>query len=396
VARKGNGVPGLFNDEPTIASLVSHGYPLEESRNYAVVGCVEPSFPGKSFFSTDAALFNLPLCLILALNKGRRLDSGRRIGAGTPHPATFTSMEQVLDAFRIQVDHMVNRMVRDLQVIEKGNRDHHPTPFSSMLVDGCLESGSDVTAGGAHYNSSGIQGVGIADTADSLAAIDEVVFRQKKHTLPEVIDALRCNFDDSPLVLAQLKGAPKFGNDNELADRYADLVAHIYHDALARHRNSRGGPYVPGFYSSTCHVGFGNRTEALPSGRMSGRPFAASLGSCNGCDREGPTALMNSVARVDSTLAANGYALNLRFDSPTLNGDRGLDVMTALTKGFFASGGMEMQLNVLDPEMLADAREHPGKYPGIVVRVAGYCAYFDELPDTVKCEIIDRTRIELQ
>lgn len=396
VARKGNAVPGLFNDEPTIASLTAHGHPLKEARDYGVVGCVEPSLPGKSFFSTDAALFNLPLCLILALNQGRRLNSRRRTGAATMKPEAITSMDQVMAAFRSQVDRMVDRLITDLQVIEKGNRDYHPTPFSSMLVDGCLETGRDVTAGGAQYNSSGIQGVGIADVADSLSALDELVFRQKKYTIPRILDALRCDFDDAPILLAELKNAAKFGNDNIVPDRYADTVAHIFHDALARYRNTRGGPYVPGFYSSTCHVGFGNRTEALPSGRRSGEPFAASLGSCNGFDCEGPTALLNSVARIDSTLAANGYALNLRFDPRTLAGDKGLKVMAALTEGFFASGGMEVQLNVLDAEMLVDARAHPGKYPGIVVRVAGYCAYFDELPDTVKGEIISRTRIELQ
>ncbi|MBN2299487.1 MAG: formate acetyltransferase [Deltaproteobacteria bacterium] len=395
VARMGNAVPGLFNDEPTIASLVAHGLPLKEARNYGVVGCVEPSLPGKSFFSTDAALFNLPLCLVLALNKGRRLHSRRRTGAATPDPGSFVSMDQVMAAFKSQVDHMVDRMVADLQVIEKGNRDYHPTPLSSMLVDGCLDTGLDVTAGGAQYNSSGVQGVGIADVADSLAALHEVVFMKRKYTITQVLDAMKSDFDDAPILLAELKSAPKFGNDHEEPDRFADNVAHIYHDSLARYRNTRGGPYVPGFYSSTCHVGFGNRTEALPSGRRSGEPFAASLGCCNGFDRQGPTALLNSVARVDTTLAANGYALNLRFDSPTLAGEKGLEIMAALCQGFFASGGMEMQLNVLDPEMLIDARANPGKYPGIVVRVAGYCAYFDELPDTVKGEIINRTRIGL-
>ena len=395
VACKGNAVPGLFNDEATIASLTSHGYPLEEARDYALVGCVEPTLPGKSFCSTDAGLFNLPLCLILALNRGRRLGSRSRLGAETSDPATLTTMDQVIDAFKTQVDFMVDRMIGDFRVIEKGNRDFHPTPFSSMLVAGCLESGKDVTAGGAMYNSSGVQGVGVADTADSLAAIEEVVFRKGSHTLAQVLEAMQNNFKGNVKIHAELLTAPKFGNDHDMPDRYADLVVHIYHDSLARHRNTRGGPYVPGFYSSTCHVGFGNRTEALPSGRGAGEPFAASLGCCNGRDRSGPTALLNSVAKVDSSLSPNGYALNLRFDVPSLKGEKALDTMAALTKGFFASGGMEMQLNVLDPAVLMDAREHPGKYPGIVVRVAGYCAYFDDLPDTVKDEIINRTRIEL-
>ena len=393
VARMGNGVPGLFNDEPAIASLVRHGFPLTEARDYGIVGCVEPSFPGRSFFSTDAALMNLPLCLILALNKGRRLNSRSCIGAKTPHLKNLSSMEAVIEAFTAQVNHMVARMINDLQILEKGNRDFHPTPFSSMIVDGCIESGKDVTQGGALFNSSGVQGVGVADVADSLAALNTLVFEQEKYTLSEIVDVLQVNFNGNSKMQAELSNAPKFGNDLDMPDQYANQVAKIFHDALASFKNTRGGNYVPGYYSSTCHVGFGNRTEALPSGRNRGEPFAASLGSANGHDRRGVTALLNSVAKVDATLAMNGYALNLRFDKSTLAGEKGLRVMTALTKGFFRSGGMEMQLNVLDPDMLLDAKENPGKYPGIVVRVAGYCAYFDDLPINVKEEIIDRTRL---
>lgn len=391
VARMGNGVPGLFNDEPTVASLVKHGFPLEEARDYGIVGCVEPSFPGRSFFSTDAALFNLPLCLILAINQGRRLNSRSRIGAETPHPSRIKSMDDVMEAFSMQVNHMVGRMIGDLQILEKGNRDHHPTPFSSMLIEGCIESGRDVTAGGALFNSSGIQGVGVADTADSLAAMHAVVFEKRKYPLADVLAAMRVDFKGHDKMHAALTNAPKFGNDMDLPDRYAAKAAEIFHDALARHRNTRAGNYVPGFYSSTCHVGFGNRTEALPSGRRAGEPFAASLGCANGRDRRGVTALLNSVAKIDATLAMNGYALNLRFDKATLAGEKGLRVMTALTRGFFQSGGMEMQLNVVDSAILQEAKDHPGRHPGIVVRVAGYCAYFNDLPDNVKQEIIDRT-----
>jgi len=375
--------------------LTSHGYPQKEARNYGTVGCVELALPGKSFFSTDAGLFNLPLCLELAINSGRRLNSRRRIGAATPDPISFTNIDQVIDAFQVQVEHMVARMISDLKMIEKGNRDYHPTPFSSLLVDGCLESGKDVSAGGALYNSSGIQGVGVADVADSLAALNDVVFKHHKYTMAQVMNAMRTNFSTDPKTRAELFKAPKFGNDHPLPDGYADNVVRIFHSALAGRRNTRGGPYVPGFYSVTCHVAFGKRMGALPSGRKAGEPFAPSLGPANGKDRLGPTALLNSVANIDSTLAPNGYALNLRFDSSTLVGNRGVDIMAALVEGFFDSGGMEMQLNVLDPEMLEDARRNPGKYPGLVVRVAGYCAYFDDLPDAAKQEIITRTRIEV-
>ncbi len=393
VARKGKGVPGLFNDVPAVESLLRHGFPLEEARDYGIVGCVEPSFPGRSFFSTDAALMNLPLCLILAINEGRRIGRRRRIGVKTPPPDKLDSMDAVMDAFAIQVNHMADRMIDDLKILETGNRDYHPTPFSSMLVDGCMESGKDVTAGGAKYNSSGVQGVGVADAADSLAAIHTLVFEKKKYTLNEIIKALKADFEGFEKLRAGLLNAPKFGNDMDLPDHYAGRAAAIYHDALTGYTNTRGGNYVPGFYSSTCHVGFGNHTEALPSGRKKSEPFAASLGSVNGRDRCGVTALLNSVAKIDATLAMNGYALNLRFDKNTVSGEKGLRVLTALTEGFFASGGMEMQLNVLDPDMLMDAKNNPGKYPGVVVRVAGYCAYFDDLPNTVKQEIIDRTRL---
>lgn len=395
VARKGGGVPAVFSDEAAIAALTYHGYPTREARNYAVVGCVELALPGKSFFSTDAGLMNLPLCLELALNQGRRFGKKARLGVDTPDPMTMANMNQVVDAFRRQVGFMVKRMVDDLRVMERGNRDYHPTPFSSILVDGCIESARDVTAGGALYNSSGVQGVGLADVADSLAAIEEIVFIQKKYSLPEIIEAVKRNFKDAAVLRSELLKVPKFGNDNPLPDDYANMTAHIFHDALTSLTNTRGGRYVPGFYSVTCHVAFGQKTPALPSGRLSGEPFAPSLGPANGRDRLGPTALLNSVAHVDSRLAMNGYALNLRFDPEMLEGERGVNILSSLVRGFFSQGGMELQFNVLDAEKLEEARLHPGKYPGLVVRVAGYCAYFDDLPDASKLEIISRTRLRV-
>jgi len=392
VARKGNGVPAFFCDEAVIDSLVAHEYPIEIARDYGIVGCVEQALPGKSFLSTDAALFNLPVCLELALNQGKRFNSRRRIGAATQDPGTFRNMDEVMAAFREQVTHMVDRMIGDLVIIEQGNREFHPTPFSSMLVEGSLETGRDVTAGGALYNGSGIQGVGVADTVDSLAAIQELVFQKGDLSLDSVLAAVREDFKDTPVVRAQLAHASKFGNNRAAPDAFAGQVVRIFHDALARHTNTRKGSYVPGFYSSTSHVAFGEKTGALPSGRMAGEPFAASLGAVNGSDRLGPTALLNSVSGIDAAMAPNGYALNLRFDPNMVAGERGTNLLSSLVTGFFESGGMELQFNILDPQQLEDARNHPGRYPDLVVRVAGYCAYFDDLPDKVKLEIISRTR----
>ncbi|MEJ5187331.1 MAG: pyruvate formate lyase family protein, partial [Candidatus Geothermincolales bacterium] len=276
-------------------------------------------------------------------------------------------------------------------VVEAGNREFHPTPFSSMLVEGCLESGKDLTEGGARYNSSGVQGVGVADVADSLAALEHVVFRSGRRSMREVVEALRANFSGHERLRAELLNAPKFGNDDPRVDRYADLVARIFHDALARHRNTRGGPYVPGFYSVTCHVAFGRGTGALPSGRGAGEPLASSLGPANGRDRLGPTALLSSVTAVDSRLMPNGCAVNISLDPGSMAGEESVANLAALLMGYFAKGGMQAQFNVIDPELLLDARRNPGKYPGLVVRVAGYCAYFDDLPETAKDEIIART-----
>ena len=395
VARQGFGAPAFFNDEAAVAALVSHGIPLEDARDYAIVGCVEPSIPGKSFLSTDAALFNLPLCLELALNRGRQWQGRRRLGLRTPDASRFRGMDEVMSAFRAQLDFLVGRLVKDIRMVEEGNRRCHPTPLSSMLVAGCLESGRDLTEGGARYNASGIQGVGLADVADSLAALDLVVFQKRRLRMKEVVAALRVNFQEKKTLRAELGRASKFGNDLGLPEAYANRVIRLFHDSLARFRNTRGGAYVPGFYSVTCHVAFGRKTGALPSGRKAGEPFASSIGAATHADRSGPTALLNSVCALDSRLMPNGNALNLRFDPAQIEGDQGLRNLAGLLRGFFEKGGMEVQINVVDPETLKDARAHPGKYPWLVVRVAGYCAYFDDLPDSTKGEIIERTRLRV-
>jgi pyruvate formate-lyase/glycerol dehydratase family glycyl radical enzyme len=394
VARQGFGVPALFNDEAVVPSLIAHGFRVEDARDYGVVGCVEPSIPGKSFLSTDAGLFNLPLCMELALNRGRRWNGYLRGGADTPDPLGFKGMDDVIEAFRAQLNHTVDRMIDDFHMVEKGNIDHHPTPLSSMLVDGCVESGKDLTRGGAIYNQSGIQGVGVGDVADSLAALHSAVFSEGKLTMRQVLAALADDFEGHPGVRAELSKAPKYGNDMDIADHYADLVVTMFHDSLARHTSLRGGQYVPGFYTVTCHVAFGEITGPLPSGRRSGEPFASGIGPASGADRRGPTALLKSVSKVDARLMPNCNALNLRFDPADTAGEKGLDILEALVRGFFESGGMQIQLNVLDPETLEDARANPGKYPEMVVRVAGYCARFDDLPDGAKEEIINRTRLK--
>jgi formate C-acetyltransferase len=228
--------------------------------------------------------------------------------------------------------------------------------------------------------------------ADSLAAIRQVVFERRLCDLPALAAALKADFSGHETLRGHLLKAPKFGNDHPAVDRYAKWVMHVYSEALGRYRNTRGGDYWAGFYSVTAHRAFGESTGALPSGRPSGLPLANGLSPGTGLDRLGPTAVLNSAAGTDlRRYARNGINLNLKLDGSSLSGQTGIDAVEGLSRGYFAGGGMQVQLNVMDPGMLLDARDHPERYPWLLVRVSGYSAYFNDLSPGVKQEIIDRS-----
>lgn len=391
VLARGAASPALYNDDVIVPLLESRGMSKEDARDYANVGCVEPVSAGKSFLSTDAALFNLPLCLELALNGGRRFGRRKRIGVATPHVDCMHSMEDLLESFRAQVEAGVARLLSDIAAIERVNSTWHPTPLTSMLVEGCMASGRDASAGGAVYNGSGLQGVGVVEIGDSLAAIDQVVFRQRKATLAEVVEACRTGFEKNPTLRARLRKAPKYGNDHPLPDGYVGRAMQIFHACLAGKRNTRGGDYVAGFYSVTSHVAFGVKVGALPSGRLAGHPFSSGISPTNGMDRLGPTAALRSAAALPLHLAHNGVNFNLQLAPWVVAEPDGARTLQTLIDGAFAGGCMQMQVNVYDHALLIDARDHPGRYPGLLVRVSGYSAYFDDLAPEVKEEIIQRT-----
>ena len=262
-----------------------------------------------------------------------------------------------------------------------------------MLLQGCLESGVDASSGGALYNYSGVQGVGVADVADSLAAVEDVVFDRGLCTLDELSAALKRNFAGRGTLRGHLVRAPKFGNDDPAADRWADVVMGLWADALARHTNTRGGAYVAGFYSVTAHRAFGESVGALPSGRPAGAPLANGLSPSTGLDRQGPTATLNSVAGLDlAGTARNGINVNLGLDRGTLQGRTGVGALAGLVKGYFAAGGMQVQVNVFDPAFLRAAIEDPEANPWLLVRVSGYSAYFNDLSPEMKREILERTK----
>jgi len=386
--------PALYNDEVIVPLLVGRGVQEAHARDYAAVGCVEPVPVGRAFYSTDAALFNVPLCLELALNGGRRFGRRRRTGAATPPPADCGSAEEVLALFRRQLEHGIRRLLHDLRAVERANARRHPTPLTSALLDGCLEAARDASAGGTRYNGSGVQGVGVVEVGDSLAALDAVVFRERRATLADVVAACRRGFSGDEALRARLRRAPKYGNDDPAADRWTGRVLEAYADCLQAEDNTRGGRYAAGFYSVTAHVAFGEVVGALPSGRTGGEPFSSGLSPSNGADRRGPTATLLSCASLPLARAENGANFNLKLAPWLVAGEEGPAALEALIAGGFSAGNMQLQVNVVDPQVLMEARAHPGRHPGLVVRVSGYSAYFDDLSPAVQQEIIDRTLAE--
>ena len=383
--KNGSGSPSLMNDDVVVPMLEDRGTERADALDYSPIGCVEPGACGSTFASTDAALLNLPLALEWALGL-------KRGGARTSPAAGCRNMEDVLRLYRVQLRHLVGLLIHDLQAIEKANALLHPTPLTSALLQGCLESGIDASSGGAKYNGSGVQGVGLVDVADSLAAVDHVVFEKKICDLKSLLRALRRDFKGAGHIQGHLLKAPKFGNDHPAADRYAQFVMKIFANALADYTNTRGGPYWAGFYSVTAHKAFGEVTGALPSGRPAGMPFASGLSPANGQDRAGPTAALNSVAGLElGAYAKNGIAVNLKMDSSSLAGETGDRAIGDLIRGYFAKGGMQLQMNIMDPETLRAAVQDPSSNPWLLVRVSGYSAYFNDLSPGMKQEIIERT-----
>ncbi|MBW1899910.1 MAG: formate acetyltransferase, partial [Deltaproteobacteria bacterium] len=242
------------------------------------------------------------------------------------------------------------------------------------------------------YDMTSIQVAGLADTGDALYAIDELVFKQQRFSLEELVQILKNNYKGNHVLRQELiHRFSKFGNGITAVDRMTQLAADTFADAVIAHRNSRGGRYIPGIYSMTCHIGFGKRTGALPNGRSAGQRLSNGLSPADGADRRGPTAILNSAASLDSKKWGNCCALNLKFDHKTVQGKTGRRILTSLFQAYFQQGGMQVQANVLDADRLRAAQKNPTGFPGIVVRVAGYCAYFNDLQPAVQDEIIERT-----
>ena len=383
--------PAMYNDELIIETMLRVGYSLEDARNYVAIGCVEPTAPGKTVGSTDCAMFNMPLAVEMALNQGRQFGSKKQIGVQTPAITEMNSMQDVLAAYDTQVKHQLAKLRRDIEAVELFHANHHPTPLTSALLEGCVESGTCSTQGGAVYNFTGIQGCGMAAVADSLRAIEKAVFEDGWLSLSELVAHLETNLSDEK-VYTRLKRIDKFGNDIDSADRWMLWVSEHYSEAVqALGSNTRGGTHNAGVYSNTSHTHFGSLVGALPNGRRKGESFASGFAPENGADQQGSTALLNSMNKVDFRNFANGINFNIKLDAASYDCAEGKHALASMYKVYFKRHGMQVQANMLDPKMLIEARDNPELHPNLLVRVSGYSAYFNDLSVDMQNEIIARS-----
>jgi len=393
VISRGGGMPQVFNDEVIVPGQIHGGVAPDDALNYAVVGCVELSTPGKALGWSDAAMFNMARVLELTLFGGRDPQTQDQIGLPTPPLEEMTNLEDLEATFGRQLAHFVGLMVRGCNVVDRAHADLLPSPLLSLVVNDCVERGLDVTAGGAHYNFSGVQGVQIANVADSLAAVDRAVFAEKWVSGGVLLEALRANYEGYEQLRQRLiHKVAKYGNDDPRVDRLAKRWAERYCDLVAGYRNVRGGTYQPGFYTVSAHVPMGAQVGATPDGRFAGEPLAdGGLSPMAGRDVKGPTAVLRSVSQLDLKLASNGTLLNMKFLPALFENRDGLEALVSLLRAFCRLCIPHVQFNVVSGRVLREAQVNPHKYRHLIVRVAGYSAHFTELDRALQDEIIRRT-----
>jgi formate C-acetyltransferase len=384
--------PAVYNDDVVIPSLVEGGFAVEDARDYAGVGCNHVLVPGISNNMPQQSII-LIKCLLLALNDGISTKTGRQLGARTGKPEHLTSFEDLWRAYDAQIDYFTARMQTQNQWYDRVRMEQDAYSVRTLLTDDCVERGLSLTRGGARYNNSEVFIDAVSTTADSLTAIKKVVFEEKRVALPELVEALRTDFQDrEDLRLYLLNRIPKYGNDDDSADEMAAKVFSHISEKLARIPTVRGGRWV-----ATPNVGMGTLTNAesvgsaSPDGRHATDPLGDSLGPAQGRDRNGPTAMINSVTKLDTHRAIIGGIVNMKFHPTMVAGEGGPDVMSNLLSTYFAKGGLYAQLNVVDDETLLEAQHNPERHRDLVVRVAGYSANFVDLPRSVQDDIIHRT-----
>jgi len=386
---------GIHNDEVLVPQLHKTGYSLEDARDYSLVGCVEPHGTGNDFSYTAGNGIWLSVVFNMALNEGRVLYSGNRtVGVKTPDPSTFETFEDVKQAFVDQLSNAIDLAVKKAELKDRVFAEGFPSPLLSSTIEGCLESGKDVTRNGARYNNNPMGAQGLATVANSLAAIRWAVFEKNLLTMGELVEHLRNNFKGAEKLREQLRNkAPKYGNGDERVDELAKWVANTLCD-ITRKYHARGGTgiYHPCLISAATHVLEGRMLGATPDGRLSGEPTANGISPANGTEHNGLTMALRSVAlATGEALLTNGVTMNIRISPSLIQTDEGVDHLASIVEAYLELGGRELQINPIGSDTLRDAQAHPEKYSDLSVKVSGYSARFIDLGRSLQEDIIDRT-----
>ena len=383
--RLGTGIPQIFNDEVIVPGFLNRDVSLEDARDYSVVGCVELSIPGKTYGLHDIALFNLLKIMEISLRENKDNKD-----------ITFDEIIQIIKG---KIHKYVKLMVDGCNIVDTSHKEFAPVPLLSCFIDNCMQTGKDITSGGAKYNFSGVQGIGIANLSDSLYALKKIVYDEKRISLSGLIKALEDNFEGEEhekLRTRLINKYDKFGNDIDEVDNLSSDILRYYSKTVEQHITPRGGTFVPGSYTVSAHIPLGKSVGATPDGRKSGDQLAdGGLSPMVGRDILGPTAVLKSVSKLDNYLTTNGSLLNVKFSPKTLEGAEGINKLCDFLYAFMKLKIQHIQFNVVSASLLKSAQASPNDYKGLVIRVAGYSAFFIELSREIQDDIIMRTEHNL-
>lgn len=390
ITRTGFGQPSFFNTDAIVQELLRQGKDIEDARNGGASGCVETGA-----FGTEAYIltgyFNLAKILEVTLHNGFDPRTNRQIGPETGDPLSFNTLDDLLKAYQEQIQFFADVKIEGNLIIEQLFATQLPVPFLSLLIEDCIANGKDYNAGGARYNTSYIQGVGLGSVTDCLTAMRYHVFEQGTITMKGMLEALDKNFEDyEEFRRALVYTTPKYGNDDDYADQHARVLFQFYYDAVDGRPCYRGGKFRINMLPTTCHIYFGSVTGAMPDGRLAGKPLSEGISPVQGADQKGPTAVLKSAAKIDH-IKTGGTLLNQKFTPSFFDDPESYRKLTALIRTYFRMDGHHIQFNVVSADTLREAQKHPEKYRDLIVRVAGYSDYFNDLGEDLQNEIIART-----
>jgi trans-4-hydroxy-L-proline dehydratase len=393
IIRTGFGQPSYFNTDAIVQELLRQGKSLIDARNGGCSGCVETgAFGTECYWLTG--YFNLPKVLELTLNNGYDRRTCLQVGLPTGYAADHRTFDDLLNAYRLQLNYLINIKIRGNNLIEKTFASYLPVPFLSLLVEDCIVNGKDYNGGGARYNTTYIQGVGLGSVTDMLTSLKYHLFDNRTYTWDEIITAMNSDFVGYEQIQYDLiYKSPKYGNDDDYADKQAVEVFEMFYDAVNGKPTSRGGTHRINMLPTTSHVYFGSVIGATPDGRKAYMPISEGISPFQGVDRQGPTSVIKSASKIDH-IRTGGTLLNQKFSPQFFEDEDSYNNLTALIRSYFSLDGHHIQFNVVNAETLIDAQKHPELHRDLIVRVAGYSDYFNDLGEDLQNEIIRRTEHE--